>query len=271
MPIKTSCSKCTFSFNAKDALAGKNVKCPRCQNPVRIPTSSQAAAAPVSAASGGSVRQPANRKLADLLDEVGVRATPKGPVCAACGEEMDPTAIICIACGYNVATGQYLETFTDTQYEADQATAGMTTGQRLLKKAEKEIEDSPIGAEDQDFGDGADSYIIAMIGLAVFSILILLGLAVVLIMESATEDFSPAIISVIASGCIYAGCGVFLTVVGFRIKPVHGIVSLVSVFLYSIVFGFMQGKGTILPAAIMIASLVIGAASGIYLALTGGG
>ena len=184
---------------------------------------------------------------------------------------MEPTAIICIACGYNVATGQYLETYTDTSYESEQETAGLSTGQSLLKKAEKEIESTPIGAEDQDFGDGADSYIIAMIGLAVFSILIMLGLAVVLIMESATEDFSPAIISVIASACIYVGCGIFLTIVGFRIKPVHGVVSLVSAFLYSIVFGFMQGKGTVLPAAIMIASLVIGGASGIFLALTGGG
>lgn len=37
MPIKVVCSGCSKSFQAKDSLAGKRVKCPACQNVIDIP------------------------------------------------------------------------------------------------------------------------------------------------------------------------------------------------------------------------------------------
>jgi hypothetical protein len=258
MAIKSSC-KCGFSFNAKDSLAGKNVKCPRCQEVVKVKNG----AAPVAAAAGTATRQ-VNKKLLDLLDDAGVRATPKGPVCAACGDEMNPTAIICIGCGYNVATGQYLETYTDDNYASENETAGLSAVQRAMAKAEREIAETPIGAEDQDFGDGADSYIIAMAGFAIFAVLVLIGLGVVLIMDSLTDSVNPAIISAIASSVIYSGCAVFIIIIGFRSKPGHAIACVLTGGLYCMIYGFLQGKGTIAVAIIMIVGFVIGSASWIY-------
>lgn len=263
MPIKSSC-KCGFAFNAKDSLAGKNVKCPRCQAVVQI----KSGATPVAATAGSATRQ-VNKKLLDLLDDAGVRSTPKGPVCAACGDEMNPTAIICIGCGYNVATGQYLETYTDDNYAAENETADMTNAQRALAKAEREIAETPIGAEDQDFGDGADSYIIAMAGFAIFAVLVLLGLGVVLIMDTITDSINPAMISAIASSVIYTGCAVFIIIIGFRSKPGHAIACVLTGGLYCMIYGFLQGKGTIAASIVMIMGFVIGSASWLYCYNTG--
>ncbi len=263
MAIKSSC-KCGFSFNAKDGLAGKNVKCPRCQEVVKIAS----ATAKVAASAGIATRQ-VNKKLLDLLDDAGVRSTPKGPVCAACGDEMNPTAIICIGCGYNVATGQYLETYTDDNYASENETAGMTAAQKAMVKAQKEIAETPIGGEDQDFGDGADSYIIAMAGFAIFAVLVLLGLGVVLIMDSITDEINPAMISAIASSLIYVACTIFITIVGFRSKPGHAIACVLTGGLYCLIYGFLQGKGTIAAAVIQIVSVVIGGGSWLYCYNTG--
>lgn len=264
MAIKTSCN-CGFSFNAKDQLAGKKVKCPRCQGVITVPAES--AAVPAAAAGGGPQ---INKKLLDLLDDAGVKSTPKGPICAACGEEMAPTAVICVTCGYNVATGQYLETYTDDDYDEVRAGAAeMTDAEKALARAEREIADSPIGAEDQDFGDGADSYIIAMAGFAIFAVLLLLGLGVVLIMDSLTDSVSPAIISAIASTLIYAVCAVWISFVAFKVKPSQAIICILTGGLFCPIFGFLQGRGTIAAAVIMIVSAIIGAGSWLYCYNTG--
>jgi hypothetical protein len=262
MAIKSSC-KCGFSFNAKDALAGKRVKCPRCQAVVQVPSSTS----PVAAAAGGTPQ--INKKLLDLLDDAGVRSTPKGPICAACGEEMSPTAVICINCGYNVSTGQYLETYTDDDYAEDQISSALTDGQKRLARAEREIADTPIGAEDQDFGDGADSYIIAMAGFAIFAVLVLLGLGVVLIMDSLTDSVSPGLISAIASTTIYVFCAIWITYVAFKTKPGQAVACVMTAGLFCMVFGIMQGRGTIAASVIMIVCTVVGGASWLYCYNTG--
>ncbi len=259
MAIPAKC-ECGFTVSAKDSYAGKKVKCPRCQRALSIP-----AKAAVGAAAGPQV----NKKLLDLLDDVGVKSTPKGPICAACGSEMDPNAVICIECGYNVATGQYLETYTDDEDDDDLVTSDMSAGERAMAKAEREIEDSPIGADDQDFGDGADSYIVAMAGFAIFAVLILLGLGVVLVMESVTEDINTGLISAVASTVMYFGCAMWLTMVAFKSQAGHAIACLATVGLYCPIYGFMRGSGTIAIAIIMAASFLVGAASWGYCVWTG--
>ncbi len=262
MAIPTKC-KCGFSFSAKPGLAGKQVKCPRCQGVIKVPTTAAVGAA---TAGGGG---PVNKKLLDLLDDAGVKATPKGPICAACGAEMDPAAVICIECGYNVATGQYLETYTDDELAEQLESSGMTDAEKALAKAEREIEDNPIGADDQDFGDGADSYIIAMAGFAIFAALVLLGLAVVLVMESLTEAVNTGMISAIASSMIYLGAAVWITIVAFRTQSSQGIGCVLSAGLYCPIYGLMRGQGTIAISIIMIVAMVVGVASWIYCLNTG--
>jgi len=263
MAIPTSC-KCGFKFTAKDSLAGKRVKCPRCQGVIQVPTS-----AAVGAAVGGAA--PAvNKKLLDLLDETGVKSTPRGPICAACGSEMDPSAVICIDCGYNVATGQYLETYTDDDLADQMGNSEMTDAEKALAKAEREIDDSPIGADEQDFGDGADAYIVAMAGFAVFAVLLLLGLGTVLIMESLTENVNTGLISAIAGTAIYLGCAIWIIMIAFKSsQSTHGMAGIFTLGMYCPVYGFMRGSGTIGVSAIMALAFVISLGSWVYCIASG--
>lgn len=253
MPIPTNC-QCGFSFAAKDTLAGRQVKCPRCTQVIQVPNAAQVAAG--AATSGPRV----NKKLLDLLDEAGVKSTPQGPICPACGDEMNASAVICVNCGYNVATGQYLDTYAEEDVGGVE-TVGMTDADKIMAKAESEIEESPIGAEDQDFGDGADSYVIAVAAMAILGVLVLVGLSVVLIMESLTSAVSTELISGIASVGIAMGCGLWITIIAFKSKPGHGVACVASIGLYCPIYGFIQGRGTILAAIVMIAAFVIGGIS----------
>ncbi len=245
-------------------MAGKKVKCPRCQGVIQVPSGSAVGAV------AGSGRPAVNKKLLDLLDETGVKSMPKGPICAACGSEMDPNAVICIDCGYNVATGQYLDTYTDDEIADQLENSDMTDAEKALAKAEREIEENPIGADEQDFGDGADAYIVAMAGFAIFAVLLLLGLGTVLIMDSLTDNVNTGLISAIAGNTIYLGCAVWLTMIAFKSKQAtHGIACIATGGMYCPVYGIMRGGGTIAVSVIMIVSYVIATASWFYCFRTG--
>jgi hypothetical protein len=95
MPIKVAC-QCGASFAAKDELAGKAVRCPKCKQPLKIPAR---VAAPVQA--------PASA-LDDLFDEAGI-AAKRGPSCPKCQAELKPNAILCVACGFELQTGAQRE------------------------------------------------------------------------------------------------------------------------------------------------------------------
>ena len=95
MPIKVAC-KCGASFAAKDELAGKAVSCPKCKQPLRIPTP---AAAPAKAAPSA---------LDDLFDEVGI-SVKKNASCPKCNTELKSNAILCVACGFDLQSGAHRE------------------------------------------------------------------------------------------------------------------------------------------------------------------
>lgn len=127
MPIKVTC-QCGKSFAAKDELAGKAVKCPNCQQPLRIPGAPAAApaaparnlAAPLPSA---APRQQATSAAAfgppshagggahSLFDEAGLKQAPVGAtMCPGCAAPMTPGAVVCIKCGYNAKLGRRMET-----------------------------------------------------------------------------------------------------------------------------------------------------------------
>jgi hypothetical protein len=131
MPIKVTC-QCGKSFAAKDELAGKAVKCPNCQQPLRIPgapaaSSPRAPAAPQPGLAqplpSAAPRQPATSASAfgpppgagggvhSLFDEVGLKQAPTGAImCPGCAQPLPPNAVICIKCGYNTKLGRRMET-----------------------------------------------------------------------------------------------------------------------------------------------------------------
>lgn len=90
-----SCPACNRSFTWKPELAGKKAKC-TCGNNLTVPA------------------EPPE----DLVDMAPEPATPQTPApqeatsagpqratCPSCGQSLEPKAILCFACGYNLRTG----------------------------------------------------------------------------------------------------------------------------------------------------------------------
>lgn len=68
MPIAVSCKACGASFRAKDDLAGKTVRCPKCKEPLRIPS----AAAPAKSAA-----PPGEKPMAATPSKSSTASPPK--------------------------------------------------------------------------------------------------------------------------------------------------------------------------------------------------
>lgn len=138
MPIKVQCA-CGKAFAAKDELAGKTVKCPGCQKPLKIPGGqpatakepAKAAAKPTApaaakpAAGKQAAAKPAGKPAAsakpaapspaaanaDLFDEIGLQAAAAGTrPCPGCTEPLDLKAVVCIKCGFNTLLGRRMQT-----------------------------------------------------------------------------------------------------------------------------------------------------------------
>ena len=99
MPIQVACS-CGQKFSAKDELAGKRAKCPKCGQPLVI-----AAAAPASS----NTLEDGLGGLGNLMDQAGFENTG-GTACPKCNAVMQAGAVLCVACGFHLESGETLET-----------------------------------------------------------------------------------------------------------------------------------------------------------------
>ncbi len=133
MPISVSC-QCGKSFQAKDELAGKIVRCPGCGNALQIPAPTP---------QGG---------LSDLLSEEGM-AGPVGPTCPSCREPIKENAVLCVSCGLNLETGRQLRTAT-----ASGLGPGATEADKMLAKAAGELEDEPVH-QDEGYGSASGAWL----------------------------------------------------------------------------------------------------------------
>lgn len=98
MPVRVSCP-CGKTVSVPENLQGKRIKCPQCQNPISVPVAAGAVAA--GGVGGG---------MADLLNEVGFDKTRTANSCPSCKTELEPEAVLCVACGYNLETGRIIKT-----------------------------------------------------------------------------------------------------------------------------------------------------------------
>lgn len=258
MAIKAKCGNCGTGFKAKDALAGRSVKCPKCANPIKIPAAGTNPKSPAkkkanvrSKQTAGASSSVANPML-DLLRDAGVQSMPQGPVCTSCGSEMGATAIICVECGFNSETGQRLTTEASLDTGDEMEYGGQTSAESLIAKADRELDESEISDIDPDFGDGADSMIIAGVAALVMLVLVGTGLAIVFLMDKLAGDISPAVISFWAAVIIGLVCFCWIVIVGFMTSPKHGVLSLVSVGFY----GFAN-KALLIPTAVWAMCIVI--------------
>lgn len=278
MPIKVQCGSCGTGFKAKDALAGKRVRCPKCKKPLTIPAADGAGVGTPKAASrskktrsastGGAARANPNPMM-DLLDEANVKGVTRGPTCDNCAAELTPRAVICIECGYNMETGKRIATEVE---EGPVNTTGMTDAERMMAKAEQDIDDMPVTGEGQDFGDGADSMVIAGVAGVILLLLVGIGLVIIFSMEQISEFLNSGAISLLAAIVMVILCGSWIAIVAFKQqRPGHGLACVCTGFLYAIVYGFMQGKDLLIPTCILLLSILISAASGVYVGYNGFG
>lgn len=117
MPIAVQCS-CGQKLNVPDNLAGKQGKCPKCQQLLKIPMSGSApiasaptAGTPVSAAPRAAAPRPTagpDPGLASLLEEAGV-GKKTGPTCPRCATPISRGAVLCTKCGLNFSTGEQMQ------------------------------------------------------------------------------------------------------------------------------------------------------------------
>src|SRR5436190_2650855 len=206
MPIKVQCA-CGKAFAAKDELAGKTVKCPGCQNPLKIPggvpnpakASDKPAAAKPGAAKPAAAKPapgkpatgaapsrpapaaPAARGGADLFDEVGLQAPAADTrPCPGCTEPMPIKAVVCIKCGYNTMIGRRMQTIKVGSGDDGPVGHG-AVAQDLLDKAAKVIDDD--AAEEVKKTKEGMPWWVYLIGLA-----ILIGCATAMLMFRSEKE-----------------------------------------------------------------------------------
>jgi len=263
MTIAVQCRSCSTKLKVPDHLAGKRVKCPKCSQPFQIPGGPAAGAAKATGKKpiqrqavddGGYGLAAASNPMLELLSEAEVQSAPRGPVCNHCGADLAPLAIICVECGFNNETGKQLET---TVGGGANQTA-MSDADKIMARAEQEIDETPVSASEQDFGDGADSIVIALVALIGAAILVAIGVGIIFVMDKIGESVDTLLISMTGAVAMYLFCSIWITSVAFRAKPLHGLGCLLTGGLYAIVFGFMQGKTLLLPTLILIFSILIG-------------
>ena len=206
MPIKVAC-KCGASFAAKDELAGKAVRCPKCKQPLKIPTP---AATPVSAMTHG---------LDDLFDEAGISAK-KGPSCPKCNAELKPNAIMCVACGFDLQSGEHRE---GAKIQDVSRGGHGEAADSLLARAARQIE---IDKEDdkKNLTHGAPAYVY------LFGLLVIVAFATMMFTLPKGLAFS------ITGGAVIAFCYLVMIyyqirwiIVAFQEAPLQGVLHLVPV------------------------------------------
>lgn len=255
MPIKVTCT-CGQSFKAKDELAGKRARCPKCSQPLLIP-SPQADELTLEA----PVERPRYNPLDDILNEEGVKAAVQGPMCPSCSEPVSPMAVICVQCGFNLQTGEKVVASVDEDDDEEMAMAGMSETQKMMYKAEREIEDMPISADGQKFGDEGDSYVIAIVGVIVMAVVV--GLAIFMIIQlDKIEDFNTAYVSMVVSFIFARGAAISIIINAFRERPLEGWLVLFAPFY---ILWYSITRGLYVAFGVMILFEIIGTSCYMYL------
>lgn len=137
MPLRVSC-QCGQVLNVPDHLAGKGIKCPKCQKPIRVPAASGASAtegavAGKSAAAGKGTEAKVTQAKADatkraapsakaaatgtgkdalsnLFDQAGLTKR-EGTFCPSCDRTLPAGTSICVSCGFHLEQGAKLDGF----------------------------------------------------------------------------------------------------------------------------------------------------------------
>lgn len=280
MSIRFACEHCQSGLNVADKFGGKRVKCPKCSQPIQVPAAEAdelalasdelvpAAEEPKAPAGWGGA---ARTHLDDLLDEAGVKARVEGPACPECGSAIDPDAIICVECGYNLQTGQQMATMTSREtFEASGSES-----EKILRKAEQDLEDNPVDADDGNFGDGPESFIIAAVAIFGGALLVAGIVFLIFIFDRISGDnqTAQAVVTFVVCGAFYFIGRLWILINGFMTNVTAGVVMLIPVVgdVWAIIFGFMRMKALWMPTGLCILGILGQIIGLIILAVSGSG
>ncbi len=111
MTISVACGSCSKRFRANEKLAGKRVKCPKCDGVLTIPPIDSAELTSTSAAYAKS------EMGLETTTSTATHATYKTVIeaelprlCPSCAQPLDSKAILCVNCGYDTRVGKKLVT-----------------------------------------------------------------------------------------------------------------------------------------------------------------
>lgn len=287
MPIKVSCS-CGQSFAAKDEMAGKTVKCPKCKQPLTIPRAGSAgrpSAPRGQGASAGAAQQaaranpqptprvqPAGGDLGDLFDEIGIAAAAPdaGPPCPSCGKALKRGAVLCVECGFNLQTGQRLASMAAAAPPSGHGDPLAGQAEALVAKAAEEIAKTPISAEGEDFGEGSNP----LAWLLAISLPLVFALAVLGVVQwgSGLYVFGNFLVIGIWSGnpflvtfaLLSLMCLIVTMVSWFKItwtamdeNVFLGLLCIVVLFIFPAIYGFIRYKKLLFWAIAYVVSALL--------------
>lgn len=116
MPLRVSC-QCGVALNIPETMAGKGVKCPKCQSVIAVPASAstnppktQPAKPPAAKAPAASAPAGGQDAMSKLLDSAGLKKR-EGTFCPSCDRSLPPGTAICVGCGYSLEAGSKIEGF----------------------------------------------------------------------------------------------------------------------------------------------------------------
>ncbi|MHB8866384.1 MAG: hypothetical protein ACYC6N_28700 [Pirellulaceae bacterium] len=205
MPIKVVC-QCGQAFAAKDELAGKRVKCPKCAAILTIP-------------SARSSQAGVGQNVSSLLDDAGMRSGVER--CPGCGAEIGPSAVLCVMCGFDRRLGHRLKTRLGSAVVVDDEELGdlPVHGNPVLDAAERQIARDKI--EQSRLATGAPWWmlLLAFLGLVGFAV------AMVSLPQESVMDNSGLVLQG-AGGLIIALYGLRLLITAFKESVLQGLLVL---------------------------------------------
>jgi DNA-directed RNA polymerase subunit RPC12/RpoP len=187
MSIAVTC-RCGQKFNAKDELAGKTVKCPKCAQPLTI---SGPGSSPPKERGAPPSQAPAKptRSLDSVFDEVGLTMRSEGTECPECGHMLPVEAVLCVNCGYDFKHKRRLQTLgtTNAPVVKNPERKKLSATEKMLLHAEDELEKEPV-TQDQGYGSRSSAWLVAMLMLLIAGAAVAGGIAFFNYMEGEADD-----------------------------------------------------------------------------------
>lgn len=218
MPIQVAC-QCGQRFVAKDQLAGKQVKCPKCGNALVVP-------------SQASEKGGAPGCLSDLLDQVGLKAGIRR--CPGCGAELSEAAVLCVMCGFDTRRGLRIKTRVGTATDIDDEDLGdlPTHGHPVLDHAERQIARDKLEQSRLSAGVPWWMLFLALLGLG--------GFAVGMVSMPQDQVMENSGYVLMAAGTLMSAFfGLRMIIVAFKESVLQGLLYLI-VPLYAVYYVFSR-------------------------------